>query len=133
MKLERTANTKRNIFIGEIDKFVGILLPFIVRTMIIHLMAAEYLGLMSLFYSIVQMLNLVELGFGTAIIYSLYKPIAEDDKKKINALLFFYSKVYKVVGVIVCVVGLGIMFFLPKLIKGTIPKDTNIYLSLIHI
>ncbi len=128
MKLERTANTKRNIFIGEIDKFVGILLPFIVRTMIIHLMAAEYLGLMSLFYSIVQMLNLVELGFGTAIIYSLYKPIAEDDKKKINALLFFYSKVYKVVGVIVCVVGLGIMFFLPKLIKGTIPKDTNIYL-----
>ena len=93
MKLERTANTKRNIFIGEIDKFVGILLPFIVRTMIIHLMAAEYLGLMSLFYSIVQMLNLVELGFGTAIIYSLYKPIAEDDKKKINALLFFYSKI----------------------------------------
>lgn len=128
MKLERTANTKRNIFIGEIDKFVGILLPFIVRTMIIHFMAAEYLGLMSLFYSIVQMLNLVELGFGTAIIYSMYKPIAEDDGKKINALLFFYSRVYKVVGVIVCVVGLGIMIFLPKLITGTIPKDTNIYL-----
>ena len=87
MKLERTANTKRNIIVGEIDKIIGILLPFVVRTMIINLMAVEYLGLTSLFYSIVQMLNLVELGFGTAIIYSMYKPIAENDIKKINALL----------------------------------------------
>lgn len=127
MKLERTANTKRNIFVGEIDKFVGILLPFFVRTMIIHLMAAEYLGLMSLFYSIVQMLNLVELGFGTAIIYSMYKPIADDDEKKINALLKFYSKVYIVVGSLVSVVGLSIMFFLPILVKGTVPSDINLY------
>lgn len=128
MRLERTLNTKRNIFVGEIDRLIGILLPFIVRTMIIHLMAAEYLGLMSLFYSIVQMLNLVELGFGTAIIYSMYKPIADNDTKKINALLKFYSKVYIVVGLIVSAVGLSVMLFLPKLIKGDVPQDTNIYI-----
>jgi O-antigen/teichoic acid export membrane protein len=128
MKLERAANTKRNIIVGEADKFIGILLPFIVRTMIIHFMAAEYLGLMGLFYSIVQMLNLAELGFGTAIVYSMYKPIAENDVAKINALLRFYARVYFVVGIIVAAVGLGIMFFLPQLITGDVPENINIYL-----
>ena len=127
LKLERTINTKRNIIFGEIDKVIGILLPFVVRTMIINLMAVEYLGLTSLFYSIIQMLNLVELGFGTAIIYSMYKPIAENDVKKINALLRFYTRVYRVMGCLVTAAGLLIMFFLPSLISGNVPEDTNIY------
>ena len=100
MRLNRFENTKRNIVVGEIDKVFGILLPFIVRTMIIHIIGAEYLGLTGLFYSIVQMLNLTEMGFGTAIVYSMYKPIAENDEKTIHALLAFYSKIYRLVGIV---------------------------------
>lgn len=128
MKLDRTLNTKRNIAVGEIDKFIDILLPFIVRTMIIHFLATEYLGLMSLYYAIVQMLNLAEMGFGMAITFSMYKPIADDDSVKINALLKFYTKVYRVVGIIVLIVGLVIMYFLPHFISGSVPEDANIYL-----
>lgn len=128
MKLERTLNTKRNILVGEIDKFWGILLPFIVRTMMIHLMGAEYLGLTGLFYSIVQMLNLVEMGFGTAVIYSMYKPIADNDTRKVNALLRFYNKMYRLIGLGVAGIGLVVMLFLPSLITGTIPPDANIYI-----
>ncbi|MCC8067711.1 MAG: oligosaccharide flippase family protein, partial [Clostridiales bacterium] len=125
---------KRNIIIGEIDKVSGILLPFLVRTMVIHLIGAEYLGLTGLFYSIVQMLNLTEMGFGTAIVYSMYRPIAENDTEAINALLAFYAKVYRIVGIIVSAVGLLLLPLLPHFISGQIPEDINLYaLYLIYL
>ena len=128
MRLKRIENTKRNIVTGEIDRFLGILLPFIVRTMMIHLMGAEYLGLTSLYYSILQMLNMAEMGFGAAIVYSMYKPIAENDTATINALLKFYRTVYRVVGIVVTVVGIAIVPLLPHLIKDKAPEDVNIYI-----
>ena len=127
MRLSRSKNAKRNILVGEIDRVTGIILPFIVRTMILHIMGTQYLGLTSLFYSILQMLNLMEMGFGTAIVYSMYKPIAENDTKTINALLAFYRKVYIVVGTLVAIIGIGLMPFLPYLIKDKVPSDINIY------
>lgn len=134
MRLNRSENTKRNIIIGEIDKITGVLLPFAVRTMILHLIGAEYLGLTGLFYSILQMLNLAEMGFGTAIVYSMYQPIADNDTRMINALLAFYSRVYRIVGGVVAGIGLALMPFLPRLISGTVPEDINIYyLYLIYL
>ena len=134
MRLNRSENTKRNIVVGEIDKITGVLLPFVVRTMIIHMIGAEYLGLTGLFYSVMQMLNLAEMGFGTAIVYSMYLPIAQNDIPTINALVSFYARAYRVVGAVVVVAGLAIMPFLPKLISGSVPEDINIYcLYLIYL
>ncbi len=134
MKINRSENTKRNIIVGEIDKISGILLPFIVRTMILHLIGAEYLGLTSLFYSILQMLNLTEMGFGAAIVYSMYLPIAQNDTGTINALLSFYKKTYRIIGIAVTVIGLALIPLLPKLISGSVPADINIYyLYLIYL
>lgn len=134
MRLNRCENTKRNIIIGEVDKISGVLLPFFVRTMIIHFIGAEYLGLTGLFYSILQMLNLTEMGFGTAIVYSMYQPIAKNDTGAINALLTFYAKVYRIVGLAVTVVGLALIPFLPWLISGSVPEDIHIsYLYLIYL
>ena len=93
MKIERTKNTVRNMFWGYISKMIGILLPFVFRTVIIKLLGAEYLGINSLFNSILQVLNLTELGFGTAVVYSMYKPIAENNAEEICALLKYYKKV----------------------------------------
>ncbi len=128
MKLERSRNTKRNIIVGEADKIAGTILPFIVRTLIIHQLGASYLGLTGLFYSIIQMLNLTEMGFGMAITFSMYKPIADNDEKMINALLRFYARVYRIVGLVTGAIGLLILLFLPYLIKDAPPKDINIYL-----
>ena len=72
----RTKNSLRNIFVGAINRFVSILLPFICRTLIINILGTEYLGLNSLFTSIMNVLNVTELGFGTAITASMYRPIA---------------------------------------------------------
>ena len=86
MKISRTKNAVRNIFFGFISKIYQTVMPFIMRWLMIHYMGVQYLGLNGLFTSILQVLNLAELGVGTAMVYSMYKPIAENDHEKICAL-----------------------------------------------
>lgn len=127
MKIDRTKNTIRNTLFGSLNKIVGIVFPFIIRTIIIKVLGVEYLGLSSLFTSILQILSLAELGFGTALTFSMYKPIAEDDEEAINALLNLYKKVYRIIGIIVLCVGLVFVPLLPHLIEGDYPNNINIY------
>ena len=87
MKLDRTKNAIRNFFWGIINRVITLLLPFIARTIIINSLGAEYLGLNNLFTSILNVLSLAELGVGTALVYAMYKPIAEENKEQICALL----------------------------------------------
>ena len=98
MKIERTKNASRNIVFGVGLKVFQIVIPFIMRTAMIYFMGIQYLGLNSLFTSILQVLNLAELGVGSAMVYSMYKPIAEDDEKRICALMKLYKTYYRIIG-----------------------------------
>ena len=126
--MSRTKNTIRNIMTGFINKFVVLIFPFFIKTIIIQKLGSEYLGLNGLFTSILQVLNLTELGFSSAIIFSMYKPIAKHDTKTICALLNFYKKIYRTIGLIILIIGLLILPFLSKLIQGTYPANIDIYL-----
>ncbi len=101
MKIERTKNAARNIVWGVIEKVASLLLPFLTRTVMIKVLGAEYLGLSSLFTSILSVLSISELGVGTAIVFSMYRPIAEDDNNTLCALLNTYKKIYHVIGLII--------------------------------
>lgn len=128
MKIERTKNAANNIIFGFILKLYQILIPFIIRTVMIYFLGVEYLGLDSLFTSILQVLNLAELGVGGAMVFSMYKPIAEDNRNKICALMNLYKLYYRIIGVIVLVLGLIVCPFIPYLIKSNVPNDINIYI-----
>ena len=101
--------------------------PFILRTVMIHVLGMQYVGLNSLFTSVLQVLNLAELGVGSAMVYSMYRPIAEDDTKNICMLMKLYRLYYRVIGGVICILGLAIMLALPKLISGDVPPNINIY------
>ena len=126
MKLKRSGNAKRNVIAGVFSKAVTILLPFITQTVFIKMLGAEYNGLRGMFTSILQVLSLAELGFSSALVFSMYEPIANDDHEQICALLNLYKKLYKITGSIVFCAGLLVMPFLEKFIKGTYPSDINI-------
>ena len=128
MKLERTKNATKNIVFGTILKIYQIIVPFFIRTAMIYLLGVEYLGLNSLFTSILQVLNLAELGIGSAMVFSMYKPIAKDEETTICALMKLYKIYYRIIGSIILVVGLIICPFIPKLIKGDVPADMNVYI-----
>lgn len=127
-KIERTKNAARNIIFGVILKAYQIIVPFLMRTAMIYLMGVQYLGLNSLFTSILQVLNLAELGVGSAMIYSMYKPIAEDDNATICALMKLYKTYYRIIGLVIAVIGCALTPFIPKLISGDVPDNLNIYL-----
>lgn len=127
MKLERTKNATRNIFFGGIQKVYSILIPFITRTLFIYTLGVEYLGLNSLFGSVLTVLNLAELGVGNAMVYSMYQAIAEDDNERICALLKLYRFYYRLIGGVILVGGILSTPFLPNLIKSDLPSDVNLY------
>ena len=92
MQLERTKNAKRNFIFGVLYRFLMIILPFILRTVVIKYLGDLYAGTTSLFSSILNVLNLAELGIGISIVYCMYKPIAEGDDIKICAFrLIIYN------------------------------------------
>ena len=124
----RTANVKRNIFYGLIQVVASRILPFISRTILIYRFGAEYLGLNSLFISILSVLSLMELGFGTAIVYCMYKPAAENDTEQICAYLLYYRRIYRFVGLVILILGLLMLLVLKYLIyDSTMPDGLNIY------
>ncbi len=131
MKIERTKNASRNMIFGAIQRIYTLLVPFIMRTLMIYFMGVQYLGLSSLFTSILQVLNLTELGIGSAMVFSMYKCIAEDDDTKICALMNLYKIYYRIIGLIIAIVGCALIPFIPKLINEeslqTLPSDINIY------
>lgn len=128
MRIERTKNATRNIIFGIILKAYQILVPFIMRTAMIYFLGVQYLGLNSLFTSVLQVLNLAELGVGSAMIFSMYKPIAENDETTICALMKMYKIYYRFIGLIIAIVGGVLTPFIPKLISGTVPNDINVYI-----
>ena len=128
MRLNRTKNAIKNSVWGIISRVVTLLMPFVVRTVMIKTIGVDYLGLSSLFISIITVLNLTELGIGDAIVYSMYKPIAENDRKTICALMSLYKKLYRIIGLTVLVIGACLIPFLPYLIHGETPPDVNLYI-----
>lgn len=127
MSESRVRNSKRNMMSGMVRQMLNILLPFITRTLILHRLGAEYQGLDSLFRSILHVLNLADLGFSTAVVYVLYKPIAEKDYSSVCAIIAYLKKVYRVVGLVILCVGMAILPVLPQFISGTYPSELNIY------
>lgn len=130
MTMGRTKRSLINISVSIVNRLLVTMLPFAIRTIMIYTIGIEYLGVDSLFASVLNMLSLSELGFSSAVVYSMYQPIANGDDEKVRGLLCFYKKVYRVIGIIILVLGL---FLLPNLqwfiAEGSsYPQDINIYI-----
>lgn len=128
MGSSRIKNTIRNTFYGVGYNYFNIVGQFLVRTLLIWKLGNEYVGLNSLFSSILSVLNMTELGVGSAMCYSLYKPIVEKDQNMINALVNLYRRLCKLIGGMILALGLILTPFVDRLIKGDTPVDVNIYI-----
>lgn len=122
----RVKNVSRNITYGLCNRVIVILLPFLSRTAIIYTLGMEYVGLNSLFSSVLSVLSLTELGIGSALVYSMYAPAARKDYAKMGSFLLFYKKCYRMIGFLILAIGLIIFPFLGRLISGEHPADVNL-------
>ena len=113
----RTDNIVENMKTGLVVQLLNKILAFVVRTVFIKVLSTEYLGINGLFTNILTMLSFAELGIGNAIIFSMYKPVANNDKEKMKSLVKLYKKSYEKIGIIVFILGMAIMPFLDVIIK----------------
>lgn len=123
--MSRTKNSLINLTAAMVGQLVAVPIGFVARLVFIRILGAEYLGVNGLFTSILTMLSLVELGIGPAIIFSLYKPLAENDTKKVQAIMQLYKKAYAIIGIGIVILGTGLTPFLSYFIKD-VPEVKNI-------
>lgn len=113
----RTQHSTRNALVGVLCQMAGMLLSFVVSLVFARTLNKEYAGISGWFANILQVLNISELGISTAIVVSLYQPLATGDKPRIRASLRMLRKAYRMIGLAVLVLGLGLLPFLPLLLN----------------
>lgn len=126
----RVQSAVKNIAFGQIGNLITQLLNFVLRTVFIAHLGDTLNGVNALYTSILSVLSMAELGIGTALNYSLYKPVANKDYEKIKSYMQLYKKAYRIIGIVIAAAGLALSPFLPWLVKqpeGVNVRDLTLY------
>lgn len=129
-QMGRVRQAGKNIFFGYISNFIILIMGLLQRTVFIMVLDRTLLGVNSLYTDILSMLSLAELGIGSALNYSLYKPVAREDQEKIKSYMRLYRRAYLAIAGVIAVIGLALTPFLPYLIKesgGISVRDMTVY------
>ena len=118
-----------NVTTSILSRILLLISALIVRRLLIEHIGNDVNGLNSLYTSIIGMLAVAELGIGSAIVYSMYKPIIDGDQKKVAALYGLYTRLYRVIGAVILIAGLAVMPFLPGLISDYEELNVNVYIT----
>ena len=114
----RVKSAKRNIAFGYVGQIATAVMSFILRNVFILYLSENLLGINSTYTNVLALLNMAELGIGTALNFSLYEPVARGDKEKIKSYMQLYRKAYYVIAIVVAVIGLALVPFLKYLVKN---------------
>ena len=114
----RIQKAGKNIIFGYISNLVILLVNFIQKTVFIYVLGRTLSGVNGVYTDVLSVLSLTELGIGTALNYSLYKPVAERDIEKVKSYMRFYKKAYLTIAGVIAVLGLAISPFLKFILKN---------------
>lgn len=114
----RIQKTGKNIIFGYLSNLVILLVNFIKRTVFIYVLGKTLLGVNGVYTDVLNVLSLTELGIGTALNFSLYKPVAENDREKIKSYMRFYKRAYLTIAAVIAVLGIAISPFLKYILKN---------------
>lgn len=113
----RTEKSISNIIFSLLYKLSDVIFAFLLRSIFIYTLGIEYVGITGLFTNVLTVLSLMELGVGSSIVFSLYKPLSEKDHSTINALMLLYKNIYNVLGIVIAVIGFCLTPFLEYIIN----------------
>lgn len=128
-KKNRTKAVMLNSSFAMGAQLLNLALSFIVRTLLIKSLGGETNGLNGLFSNIVNILSFAELGIGSAISYSLYKPLAIGDNKQVAAIMSLFRKIYNYVAGFILVAGIAISFVITNFIHGSTGNVGNVHIA----
>lgn len=118
-----------NIGASLLSKAILLFAALYIRRLLILYIGNEVNGLNSLYASIIGLLSVAELGVGSAIVFSMYRPIVDGNNKTVVALYCLYKKMYAVIGIVIFLAGIVLMPFLPALIDDYQDIDANVNIT----
>lgn len=117
-----------NITTSVIFKLIILVVSIFARRYLVNILGTEATGIYSLYISIIGFLSIAELGIGTAITFSMYKPIVDGDKDLVSGLYYLYKKTYSIIFILMLITGIILTPFLPYLMKDQ-TGTYNIYIT----
>ena len=123
--MSRTENSLRNLRYAALLNLALVIVNFIARRIFVTVLSEQYLGLNGTFTNVLSMLSIAELGVGTAITYSMYKPLAVRDEGLLLSLMALYRRYYRIIGVVIALLGVAVTPLLPYLTHD-LPDIPNI-------
>lgn len=116
---DRTKKSIRNSIVAVSLQVLSLLIGFWSRRIFLNHLGTEVLGLNTTATSLLNFLNLAELGIGSAIAVTLYKPIFDDDKQSIKEIVALQGWLYKIIALIVIGGSVILSFFFPMIFSKT--------------
>ena len=83
----------------------------------LDVLGSNTLGLYQLYSQIIAYLILVEGGIGSAVLFRLYKPIKDNDKKKIDTIMYTAKKLFRYITLGIIILGILTSFIVKFFIK----------------
>lgn len=117
MNKSYVGNATKNVLSSVVQSIVNIVINLLSRVIFVRILNESYLGINGLFSNILNILSIADLGLGTAMMFHLYKPIAENNIQKIQELVVFFRKIYLYIAMAILVIGLFLVPFLKRIIN----------------
>ncbi len=108
-----------NSFSAALLQIATVTAGFIIPRIMLTVYGSEINGLVTSVSQFIGYFNLVEAGLASSAVYSLYKPLAEQDKNGINAILSASRRFYNQSGYIFVALVLGLAVIYPAFIKSS--------------
>lgn len=117
MESSRTKKAIKNVKYNLINQIFSLVLAFVSRTVFIHYLGITFLGMNSIFSDVLGILSLADLGFNTAMVYSYYQPLADNDTRMMQALTTIYRRVYHLIAGAILVIGIALTPFVHYIVR----------------
>ena len=115
--MSRTAESFKNSIVALGFYFLNLVLQFFSRKIFLDHLGTEVLGLNTTATNLLQFLNLAELGIGSAIACTLYKPLFEKDTETINEIISLQGWMYRRIAWVVIIGATVLMCFFPWILR----------------
>lgn len=123
----------KNSTVGLLSQIISLAIQFLTRSIFIQYLGVEMLGISSTFASILNTLSLTELGFQAAIVYSLYRPLIENDYHQVNEIMNVLKSIYRFIGCFLIFGGFVCCPFLKFILSGVEVSKTIYLIFLIQV
>lgn len=133
MRKSRSENAVLNIFWGYLSQIGILVLSFIGRRIFLSFLSVDYLGINGLYSNILTVLSLAELGLDAALVYSLYKPVAEGNLPLVKSMLKYFRKIYIILATCIFIIGIALIPFLQFIIESDLNSRDLIFYYLIFL